>query len=74
LHARLEAHDPQSARRLHRNDLVRQIRALEVLELTGKKMPRNGLEAKFSVYHACAAGLVFGRPRRDHRSGRSGAA
>jgi 2-methylcitrate dehydratase PrpD len=32
-----------------------------VLELTGKKEPRNGLEAKFSVYHGCAAGLFFGR-------------
>ena len=32
-----------------------------VLELTGKKTPRTGLEAKFSVYHACAAGILFGR-------------
>ena len=32
-----------------------------VLELTGKKTPRAGLEAKFSVYHACAAGIHFGR-------------
>jgi 2-methylcitrate dehydratase PrpD len=32
-----------------------------VLELTGKKAPRTGLEAKFSVYHACAAGIVFGQ-------------
>ena len=32
-----------------------------VLELTGKKLPRTGLEAKFSVYHACAAGVLFGR-------------
>jgi 2-methylcitrate dehydratase PrpD len=32
-----------------------------VLELTGKKEPRDGLESKFSVYHGCAAGLVFGR-------------
>jgi 2-methylcitrate dehydratase PrpD len=32
-----------------------------VLELTGKKSPRTGLEGKFSVYHACAAGLVFGQ-------------
>jgi len=32
-----------------------------VLELTGKRAPRSGLEAKFSVYHACAAGLLFGR-------------
>jgi 2-methylcitrate dehydratase PrpD len=32
-----------------------------VLELTGKATPRSGLEAKFSVYHACAAGLLFGQ-------------
>ena len=32
-----------------------------VLELTGKTAPRSGLEAKFSVYHACAAGILFGR-------------
>ena len=32
-----------------------------VLELTGKRTPRTGLEAKFSVYHACAAGILFGQ-------------
>ena len=32
-----------------------------VLELTGKKEPADGLAAKFSVYHGCAAGLIFGR-------------
>jgi 2-methylcitrate dehydratase PrpD len=32
-----------------------------VLELTGKKEPQDGLQGKFSVYHGCAAGLVFGR-------------
>ena len=32
-----------------------------VLELTGRKEPADGLQAKFSVYHGCAAGLVFGR-------------
>ncbi len=32
-----------------------------VLELTGKKEPADGLQAKFSVYHGCAAGLVFGQ-------------
>ena len=32
-----------------------------VLELTGKKEPRDGLEGKFSVYHGFAAGLIFGR-------------
>jgi 2-methylcitrate dehydratase PrpD len=32
-----------------------------VLELTGKKTPQTGLEAKFSVYHAVAAAIVYGR-------------
>ena len=31
-----------------------------VLELTGKKTPKDGLEGKFSVYHGVAAGLIFG--------------
>ncbi len=31
-----------------------------VLELTGKKTPRDGLEGKFSVYHAVAIALVEG--------------
>ncbi|URW83156.1 MmgE/PrpD family protein [Alcaligenes sp. DN25] len=32
-----------------------------VLELTGKKEPTDGLAAKFSVYHGCAAGMIFGK-------------
>ena len=32
-----------------------------VLELTGKKTPKDGLEGKFSVFHSAAAGVVFGR-------------
>ena len=32
-----------------------------VLELTGNKEPADGLQAKFSVYHGCAAGLIFGQ-------------
>jgi 2-methylcitrate dehydratase PrpD len=32
-----------------------------VLELTGKKTPTDGLQSKFSVYHSCAAGIIFGR-------------
>ena len=32
-----------------------------VLELTGKRAPQRGLEGKFSVYHACAAALLFGK-------------
>ncbi|MEH3085935.1 MAG: MmgE/PrpD family protein [Xylophilus ampelinus] len=36
-----------------------------VLELTGKKEPVDGLAAKFSVYHGCAAGLIFGRASEE---------
>jgi 2-methylcitrate dehydratase PrpD len=32
-----------------------------VLELTGKREPETGLEGKFSVYHAVAAAMVYGR-------------
>jgi 2-methylcitrate dehydratase PrpD len=36
-----------------------------VLELTGKKEPADGLQGKFSVYHGCAAGLIFGRASEE---------
>jgi 2-methylcitrate dehydratase PrpD len=36
-----------------------------VLELTGKKEPNDGLQAKFSVYHGCAAGLTYGRAAEE---------
>jgi 2-methylcitrate dehydratase PrpD len=39
-----------------------------VLELTGNKEPADGLQAKFSVYHGCAAGLTFGRAAEDEFS------
>lgn len=39
-----------------------------VLELTGKKEPQDGLQGKFSVYHGCAAGLMFGKAGEDEFS------
>lgn len=36
-----------------------------VLELTGKKEPKDGLEAKFSVYHSAAAGFIYGKAGED---------
>lgn len=36
-----------------------------VLELTGKKTPKDGLEGKFSVYHGCACGIVYGQATED---------
>ena len=31
-----------------------------VLELTGKTSPQTGVEGKFSVYHSCAAAIIWG--------------
>jgi 2-methylcitrate dehydratase PrpD len=42
-----------------------------VLELTGKKTPRSGLEGKFSVYHAVAVALVEGAAGPDQFSDRA---
>jgi 2-methylcitrate dehydratase PrpD len=39
-----------------------------VLELTGKKEPKDGLQGKFSVYHGCAVGLIHGRAAEDEFS------
>jgi 2-methylcitrate dehydratase PrpD len=39
-----------------------------VLELTGKKTPQTGLEGKFSVYHASAAGIIYGRAGEEEFS------
>ena len=39
-----------------------------VLELTGKKTPKDGLQAKFSVYHGCAAGLIYGQAGEEEFS------
>ncbi len=39
-----------------------------VLELCGKKEPVDGLQAKFSIYHGCAAGLTFGFAGEDEFS------
>lgn len=32
-----------------------------VIELTSKRTPCDGLEAKFSVFHGCAVGLLYGK-------------
>lgn len=42
-----------------------------VLELTGRKAPQEGLEGKFSVYHAVAAAMVYGRVGEGEFSGRA---
>lgn len=53
----------RNAHRLQADDIERidlKVHPL-VLELTGKRSPQRGLEGKFSVYHACAAGIFFGQ-------------
>ena len=46
---------------------VRDLRAVQaavhplVLELTGKRKPKDGLEGKFSVFHGAAIGLIYGK-------------
>jgi 2-methylcitrate dehydratase PrpD len=39
-----------------------------VLELTGKKMPKTGLEGKFSVYHSAAAAILHGAAGEEEYS------
>jgi 2-methylcitrate dehydratase PrpD len=39
-----------------------------VLELTGEKEPKDGLQGKFSVYHGVAAGLMRGRAGEEEFS------
>jgi 2-methylcitrate dehydratase PrpD len=39
-----------------------------VLELTGKKEPKDGLQGKFSVYHGCAVGLIYGQAAEEEFS------
>jgi len=58
LHARLAAVDPQTARRLHPNDVKRVIRALEVYELSGVPMSR--LCEKFKKAPNYPDALIFG--------------
>lgn len=47
LHARLERVDPTSAARLHRNDVKRLLRAVEVFETTGR--PISGLQREWTA-------------------------
>jgi tRNA dimethylallyltransferase len=76
LHARLRAVDPETAARLHPNDLVRVSRALEVLELTGKPLSAWHREHAFrSVVHratvvaiACDAATLTERIRARVRT------
>jgi 2-methylcitrate dehydratase PrpD len=63
IHPAIDAATQLRARGVKAADVERvelRVHAL-VLELTGNKEPKDGLQGKFSVYHGFAAGLVFGR-------------
>lgn len=70
LHGRLQQVDPQSAGRIHQNDLRRIVRALEVFELTGK--PISTLQEQWDrgrTKHECVLiGLRRGREDQNHRT------
>ncbi len=59
--AKLEKCDPETAAELHPNNLVRVIRALEVFELTGRKLSEFKAESRLeeSPYESIIIGLNF---------------
>lgn len=63
LHQRLQEVDPQAAGRLHPNDRVRIVRALEVYEQTGRPLSEFQAEHQFAdrPYHTLKVGLVAER-------------
>jgi tRNA dimethylallyltransferase len=67
LHALLASTDPETASRLHPNDVVRVSRALEVEELTGRPMSAWQAEHGFSQARHDAALLAIARPDLSQR-------
>jgi tRNA dimethylallyltransferase len=63
LHARLSRYDPQTAGRLHPNDAVRILRALEVFEATGRPISELQREHRFgdAPFRALTIGLSLER-------------
>jgi tRNA dimethylallyltransferase len=63
LHARLETCDPETAARLHPNDRVRILRALEVFEVTGRPISELQREHRFgeAPFRALKIGLSLDR-------------
>jgi tRNA dimethylallyltransferase len=62
LHDKLNAIDPITAERLHRNDYRRVIRALEINHVTGKPMSEHlSGQKKESPYELCLVGLTMDR-------------
>lgn len=64
LHERLAQIDPDSARRLHPNDVRRIIRALEVYERTGVTLSEQlAAQTRESPYRLCLIGLTMARDK-----------
>ena len=65
LHNRLREIDPESAKRIHCNDVRRVIRALEIFEVTGKTMSEYRREAVAGnpIYNAVKIGLTMDRAK-----------
>jgi len=62
LHARLAERDPETARRLHPNDVKRVIRALEIQAATGIPLSRHlAGHSRRPVYDLCIIGLTMDR-------------
>lgn len=63
LHARLAQHDPPTAARLHPNDALRILRALEVLTVTGRPISELQREHRFgdAPFQALKVGLALDR-------------
>ncbi|MFF3555952.1 tRNA (adenosine(37)-N6)-dimethylallyltransferase MiaA [Streptomyces tsukubensis] len=69
LHARLAAADPEAARVILPGNGRRIVRALEVIEITGKPFTAN-LPRHESVYDTVQIGVDVGRPELDERIAR----
>ncbi|TPG68739.1 tRNA (adenosine(37)-N6)-dimethylallyltransferase MiaA [Brevibacillus laterosporus] len=67
LHRRLREHDPITADRLHPNDVRRVIRAIEIYELTGKRMSDFQNQAAYSPYNLKIIGLTMDRVKLYER-------
>jgi tRNA dimethylallyltransferase len=69
LFERLRALDPEAAARMEPANVRRTVRALEVIELTGRPFSsfRTGWDGQGSIYHLTVAGLTHPRDQLDRR-------
>ena len=69
LYERLAEQDPQAAARIDRRNVRRVIRALEVIELTGRKFSdfRTAWDSRESIYRLAVAGLTMPLDQLDRR-------